>query len=561
MPLGLLDGHSVAGIPKIIFITGGVISSLGKGLSSASLALLLKRRGLKVRQLKMDPYLNVDPGTMSPLQHGEVFVTEDGAETDLDLGHYERFTAQNVSRKQNITTGQIYERVLTKERRGDYLGGTVQVIPHITNEIKDHILELASEVDVLLVEVGGTVGDIESLPFLEAARQMRFDLGDRNVCYIHLTLVPYISTAGELKTKPTQHSVQEMRRIGIQPDILLCRTDRPLTLEIRSKIGLFANVAAENVIAAKDVDSIYKLPLVFHSEGLDRILCKRLGLKTKQPDLASWQDFVDRIERPTQKVRIAVVGKYVDLKESYKSLNEALTHAAAAHRAELQLDYVDAEDFEKPEYADVEKRGELLANADGILVPGGFGVRGIEGKVRAAEYARTHGIPYFGICLGMQIMAIEFARNVLGLKKANSGEFVPNPFKSKDLVINYMPDQWSKDKGGTMRLGSYPCKLKPGSLAQKAYKPHSKRGAGRDLLITERHRHRLEFQNSYVARFEKAGMSISGVCPKPRLVEMLELKNHPWYLGCQFHPEFKSRPEEPHPLFKAFIGASIKSAD
>jgi CTP synthase len=534
--------------PKIIFITGGVISSLGKGLSSASLALLLKRRGLKVRQLKMDPYLNVDPGTMSPLQHGEVFVTEDGAETDLDLGHYERFTAQNVSRKQNITTGQIYERVLAKERRGDYLGGTVQVIPHITNEIKDHILELASDVDVLLVEVGGTVGDIESLPFLEAARQMRFDLGDRNVCYVHLTLVPYIPTAGELKTKPTQHSVQEMRRIGIQPDILLCRTERPLTLEIRSKIGLFANVPAENVIAAKDVDSIYKLPLVFHGEGLDAALCKRLDIKAKAPDLRSWQDYVDRIVNPTKTVRIAVVGKYVDLKESYKSLNEALVHAAASHRASLELEYVDAEDLEKPEYADVDRRHEILGNVHGILVPGGFGVRGVEGKIRAAEYARVKNVPYFGICLGMQIMAIEFARNVLGIQKANSGEFVANPLKGKDLVINYMPDQWSKEKGGTMRLGSYPCKLKAGSLALKAYKKP---------LISERHRHRLEFQNPFAARFEKAGMSISGLCPKPKLVEMLELKKHPWYLGCQFHPEFKSRPEEPHPLFRAFIGASI----
>lgn len=537
--------------PKIIFVTGGVISSLGKGLSGASLALLLKRRGLSVRQLKMDPYLNVDPGTMSPFQHGEVFVTEDGAETDLDLGHYERFTDQNVSRRNNITTGQIYERVIAKERRGDYLGGTVQVIPHITNEIKEHILEIAMEADVTLVEVGGTVGDIESLPFLEAARQMRFDLGEENVCYVHLTLVPYIGTAGELKTKPTQHSVQELRRIGIQPDILICRTERSLPLDIKSKIGLFANMSANNVIAAQDVDNIYKLPLVFAAEGLDARICRRLHIKTGEPDLNSWNDFIGRITHPTESVTIGIVGKYVDLKESYKSLNEALVHAAAANNAKLTLNYIEAEQLEQDIYSSIDRRIEVLHGCDGLLVPGGFGVRGVEGKIRAIEYARVKQIPFFGICLGMQLMAIEFARNVLGMKKAHSGEFVPNPMAKthKQLVINYMRGQFSAEKGGTMRLGSYPCRLKAGSNAKLAYKTS---------MITERHRHRLEFQNSFRRAFESKGMLLTGINPKNNLAEIMELKKHPWFLACQFHPEFKSRPEKAHPLFKAFIGASIK---
>jgi CTP synthase len=533
---------------KIIFVTGGVISSLGKGLSSASLALLLKRRGLKVVQLKMDPYLNVDPGTMSPFQHGEVFVTEDGAETDLDLGHYERFTDQNVMRKHNITTGQIYERVIAKERRGVYLGGTVQVIPHITNEIKDHILSIAQGFDVALVEIGGTVGDIESLPFLEAARQMRFDLGEENVCYMHLTLVPHIGTAGELKTKPTQHSVHELRRIGIQPDVLLCRTDRYLNPEIKAKIGLFTNIAPSHVFTAKDVDNIYKLPLVLHEEGLDTRICKRLNLRTKTPDLRTWNDFIDRVTRTDRTVRIAIVGKYVDLTESYKSLHEAFQHAAAAHRASLTIDYIDAETLEKSTYKDVSARADILGNCDGILIPGGFGVRGVEGKIRAIEFARYERKPIFGICLGMQLMAVEFARNVLGLKNAYSGEFVSNPFRAKNMVINYMKGQYSADKGGTMRLGSFDCKLKKGSLAEKAY---------RKPLISERHRHRLEFQNGFLKRFEKNGMRITGTNPKLGLVEILELQDHPWFLGCQFHPEFKSRPERAHPLFTAFLGAAL----
>jgi CTP synthase len=536
---------------KIVFITGGVISSLGKGLSSASLALLLKKRGLKVKQLKMDPYLNVDPGTMSPFQHGEVFVTEDGAETDLDLGHYERFTDQNVSRAQNITTGQVYERVLAKERRGDYLGGTVQVIPHITNEIKSHILELARDTDVLLVEIGGTVGDIESLPFLEAARQMRFDLGEKSICYVHLTLVPWIETAGELKTKPTQHSVQELRRIGIQPDILLCRTDRYLAPEIKSKIGLFANVPSENVVAAKDVDSIYKLPLVFHAEGLDAKICRRLGIKAGRANLASWNEFVDRIIHPTFDVRIGIVGKYTDSKESYKSLHEALVHAAASLDTRIHLEYIDAETLEDAPFEKLDRRDQLLNSNHGILVPGGFGVRGVEGKIRAIEYARSRDVPFFGICLGMQLMAIEFARNKVGLKDANSGEFVADYRRGKQLVINYMRGQEEETpKGGTMRLGSYPCRLARGSFAYKAY---------RSVEIKERHRHRLEFQNEFRKRFEKAGMKVTGLYPKEKLVEILELPGHKWFLGCQFHPEFKSRPERPHPLFRAFVEASLKN--
>jgi CTP synthase len=534
--------------PKIIFITGGVISSLGKGLSGASLALLLQRRGLKVKQLKMDPYLNVDPGTMSPFQHGEVFVTEDGAETDLDLGHYERFTNQDVTRKQNITTGQIYERVIAKERRGDYLGGTVQVIPHITQEIKNHILDVASDSDVTLVEIGGTVGDIESLPFLESARQLRFDLGEQSVVYIHLTLVPFISTAGEMKTKPTQHSVQELRRIGIQPDFLLCRADRQIPADIKSKIGLFANVISENVISACDVDCIYELPLVLHAEGLDAKVAKRLALPSKNPDLNSWKDFVDRVTHPTKSVRIGIVGKYVDLKESYKSLHEALVHAAAFHRVALVSDYIDAENIEKADFANLDERAKLFEGVDGILVPGGFGVRGVEGKIRAIEFARLRSRPFFGICLGMQLMAIEFARNVLNKKNANSAEFTSGKSR-KDLVVDFMIGQVGAAKGGTMRLGSYDCKLRTKSQAGRAYKK---------TFVKERHRHRLEFQNAFKKQFEKNGMNVTGVNPKLGLVEIIELAKHPWFLGCQFHPEFKSRPENPHPLFRAFIGASIK---
>ena len=539
---------------KIVIVTGGVISSLGKGLTAASMAMLLKRRGLKVVQLKMDPYLNVDPGTMSPFQHGEVFVTDDGAETDLDLGHYERFTDESVSRKHNITSGQIYERVLGREREGGYLGSTVQVIPHVTNEIKEHIINLANGFDVALVEIGGTVGDIESLPFLEAVRQLRFDLGAKDVCYVHLTLVPYIATAHELKTKPTQHSVQELRRIGIQPDFLVCRSDRHLENDAKAKIALFSNVATENVITAKDVDSIYKLPLVLEADGFDKKLCRALGLpiKSSKEKLKSWHDFVDRLMNPTQAVHIGVVGKYTGLTESYKSLHEALVHAAAFHRAELKIHYIDAEELETAKYKTVASRAGLLNSCDGILIPGGFGSRGVNGKLRAIEFAREKDVPLFGICLGMQLMAVEFARNVCGKKFAHSAEFVKSSKSKADKVIDYMEGQKSSQKGGTMRLGAYECRLKKGSIAQKAY---------RKVTVWERHRHRLEFQNKYKKLLEKGGMTFSGIHPKPQLVEILELKSHPWYLGCQFHPEFKSRPEKSHPLFRDFVGASLSTDD
>jgi len=540
-----------SGSPKVVIVTGGVISSLGKGLSAASLALLLKRRGLKIVQLKMDPYLNVDPGTMSPFQHGEVFVTDDGAETDLDLGHYERFTDQDVTRRQNITSGQIYERVLSKERQGGYLGATVQVIPHVTNEIKEHILEVAKGADIALVEIGGTVGDIESLPFLEAARQLRFEIGEGNVCYVHLTLVPYIETAGELKTKPTQHSVQELRRIGIQPDFLVCRADRRLTDDVKAKIGLFANLPAERVITAKDVDSIYKLPLVLEAERFDELLCRRLSIPLKKvpKNMESWHNFVDRLMNPRRTVHIGVVGKYTSLKESYKSLHEALVHAAAFHHAALEIHYIDAEELENDKYRTVEARSSLLNGCDGILVPGGFGSRGVEGKIRAIEFARVKEVPYFGICLGMQLMAVEFARHVCGLKSANSAEFVPSKASKASKIIDYMRGQETVEKGGTMRLGAYDCRLARGSHAFKAYKKP---------LISERHRHRLEFQNKFRKIFETHGMRVTGTCPKPQLVEILELKAHPWFLGCQFHPEFKSRPEKGHPLFRDFIGAALE---
>lgn len=539
---------------KIIFVTGGVISSLGKGLSSASLALLLKRRGLRIRQLKMDPYLNVDPGTMSPFQHGEVFVTDDGAETDLDLGHYERFTDETLLRSQNITTGQVYERVLSKERRGEYLGGTVQIIPHITAEIKNHILGLGKGYDVLIVEIGGTVGDIESLPFLEAARQMRYDIGRENVCYIHLTLVPFIPTAGELKTKPTQHSVQELRRIGIQPDILMCRSDRPIPADLRAKIGLFANLPTDNVVAAPDVDTIYQLPLAFAQEGVDQKILKLLSLKARPADLGGWTRFVDRIRNPKKSLVIGVVGKYTDLKESYKSLNEALVHAAAACNTALEIKYLDAEALESKEMDEIENRAVLFQSVQGILVPGGFGGRGVEGKIRAIEYARIHKIPFFGICLGMQLMAVEFARNVCKVSGAHSEEFEDLNTKtqsarvSRSRIIHFMRSQKTLHKGGTMRLGAYACRLARGSRALKAY---------RQTTISERHRHRLEFNSQFQRVLEKKGMKVTGVNPESKLVEILELPGHPWFLGCQFHPEFKSRPERAHPLFKAFLESSL----
>jgi CTP synthase len=536
---------------KFIFVTGGVLSSLGKGLASASIGALLESRGLTVTLQKLDPYINVDPGTMNPFQHGEVFVTDDGAETDLDLGHYERFTSATMGKNNNCTTGKIYYSVITKERRGDYLGGTVQVIPHITDEIKHCIKQVANGVDVVIVEVGGTVGDIESLPFLEAIRQFRTDVGKENVLYIHLTLVPYISTSGEVKTKPTQHSVKELRSIGIQPDVLLCRTDRFLSKELKSKIALFCNVGEDAVITAKDVGCIYEVPLVFHQEGLDGKIIELLNIWTRAPKLEAWEELVQNFKEPQHEVTIAIVGKYVNLTESYKSLNEALHHGGAANRSKVNLYFVDSEKLEAGSC------GEVLARADGILVPGGFGSRGIAGKICAARYARTSRIPYFGICLGMQTAVIEFARHVAGLENANSAEFdalTPDP-------VIYLMTEWfdertgtverrdaSSEKGATMRLGAYPCRLTAGSLARQAY--------GTDA-IAERHRHRYEFNNDYMARLADKGLVFSGMSPTGDLVEIVELREHPWFLGCQFHPEFKSKPMAPHPLFRDFIRAAL----
>ena len=537
---------------KYIFVTGGVLSSLGKGLASAALGALLESRGLTVTLQKLDPYINVDPGTMNPFQHGEVFVTDDGAETDLDLGHYERFTRAHLGHNNNFTTGKIYHSVISKERRGDYLGGTVQVIPHITDEIKDSIKLAANGVDIVIVEIGGTIGDIESLPFLEAIRQFRADVGKENAIYIHLTLVPYIGTAGEVKTKPTQHSVKELRSIGIQPDILLCRTDRFLSKEIKSKIALFCNVGIDAVITAKDVDCIYEVPLVFHQEGLDGKIIELLNIWTRAPQLQDWENVVEKFKNPRQSLTICVVGKYVDLTESYKSLNEALYHGGIANDCQVQLEFVDSEKLGE------DSCSELLAMADGILVPGGFGTRGIEGKICSANYARVNKIPYFGICLGMQIGVIEFARNVAGLTDANSSEFnelTPHPviylmlewFDEKTQTIQKRDE--SSDKGATMRLGAYPCRLEKDSLAYHAY--------GIDE-ISERHRHRFEFNNDYLDRLKEKGLGISGTSPAGDLVEIVELKDHPWFLGCQFHPEFKSRPMNPHPLFRDFIKAALE---
>ena len=525
---------------KFIFVTGGVVSSLGKGLAAASIGALLESRGLKVTLLKMDPYINVDPGTMSPYQHGEVFVTDDGAETDLDLGHYERYVSTPMGRKNNCTTGQIYETVIAKERRGDYLGGTVQVIPHITDEIKRRILAAAEGYDIAIGEVGGTVGDIEGLPFLEAVRQIAWDWGRENVLYIHLTLVPYIAGGGELKTKPTQHSVKELTGLGIQPDILLCRTDRLLDKKIKTKIAHFCNVAENAVITAKDVEWIYEVPLVFHEEGLDERIVEKLNIWTGAPHLDNWQRVVDVLKQPRDTVRIAVVGKYMSLKESYKSLLEALVHGGIANECRVELDCIEAEKIEQ------ENPDALLRQADGILIPGGFGDRGSEGKIAAIRYARENKIPFFGICLGMQMAVVEFARNVCGLEGANSSEFdlqTPHP------VIHLMAEQKSIDtKGGTMRLGTYPCVLQNGTLAASLY--------GREK-IDERHRHRYEFNNSYGAEFGAKGMILSGLSPDSSLVEIVELRSHPWFLGCQFHPEFKSRPMSSHPLFRGFIAAAL----
>lgn len=526
---------------KFIFVTGGVVSSLGKGLASASIGALLESRGLKVTMLKMDPYINVDPGTMSPFQHGEVFVTDDGAEADLDLGHYERYVSTLMGRKNNCTTGQIYETVIAKERRGDYLGGTVQVIPHITDEIKRRILAAAEGFDIAIGEIGGTVGDIEGLPFLEAVRQFAWDWGRENVLYIHLTLVPFITGGGELKTKPTQHSVKELTGLGIQPDILLCRTDRFLDPKIKSKIARFCNVAENSVITAKDVEWIYEVPLVFHEEGLDERIVEKLNIWTGAPNLKKWQHVAQVLNNPKESVRIAVVGKYMSLKESYKSLLEALVHGGIANEVQVDLDCIEAEKIEQ------EGVEAFLKQVDGLLIPGGFGDRGSEGKIAAIRYARENQIPFFGICLGMQMAVVEFARNVCGLTGANSSEFdlqTPHP------VIHLMEEQKSIDtKGGTMRLGSYPCVLQNGTLAARLY--------GREK-ISERHRHRYEFNNAYRTEFGAKGMVLSGLSPDSNLVEIIELKPQPWFLGCQFHPEFKSRPMDCHPLFRGFIQAAVE---
>ncbi len=526
---------------KFIFVTGGVVSSLGKGLASASIGNLLESRGLKITFLKLDPYINVDPGTMNPYQHGEVFVTDDGAETDLDLGHYERFTSLTLTRENNYTTGRIYHSVITKERRGDYLGGTVQVVPHITDEIKQVILRASKEMDVTIVEIGGTVGDIESLPFLEAIRQMPYDVGRDNVLYVHLTLVPFISAAGELKTKPTQHSVNKLREIGIQANILLCRTDRYLPPDLKQKIAMFCNVEKDAVITAKDVETIYEVPIVFRKEGLDELIVKMLHLDTGPPDLRQWDAMVQKIKYPKHEVSICLVGKYVGLKESYKSLTEALVHGGIDHDTRVQIRWIESEEMTR---AGTE---QLLREADGILIPGGFGVRGIEGKVETIRYAREKGIPFLGLCLGMQCAVIELARHAAGLEEANSAEFNP---ATPHPVIHLMADQAAlEDKGGTMRLGAYPCTIQDGTLAHKAYGVHE---------VRERHRHRYEFNNAYREVLAKHGLVLSGVSPDGRLVEIVELPSHPWFLATQFHPEFMSRPHHPHPLFSSFVAAALR---
>ncbi|MCX7913183.1 MAG: CTP synthase [Thermodesulfovibrionales bacterium] len=538
---------------KYIFITGGVVSALGKGIAASAIGALLEAKGLRVSLQKLDPYINVDPGTLSPFEHGEVYVTDDGCETDLDLGHYERFTTLRTSIYSNYTSGKIYNNVITKERRGDYLGNTVQVVPHITDEIKSAIKSAVTPTtDVLIVEIGGTVGDIESLPFLEAIRQFRYDVGKENVLYVHLTLVPYVKTAGELKTKPTQHSVKELREIGIQPDILLCRSEQLLPIEMKKKIAIHCNTDVDAVISAVDVETVYEVPLQYKAEGLDRVIDKRLFLNDKEPDLSIWREVVNKIKYPEKVTTIALVGKYVGLKDAYKSLMEALTHGGIANNTRVNLHWVDAEE--------IEKRGadRFLSEVDGILIPGGFGSRGIEGKIEAVKYARIKKIPFFGICLGMQCAVIEISRNLCNLS-ANSVEFEPNT----EHPVIYLMESWydyrtgkierrtiNSHKGGTMRLGAYPCVLKESTKAYEAYK---------EKLIFERHRHRFEFNNKYREILTKKGLIISGVSPDDQLVEIIELQDHPWFVGCQFHPEFKSRPTDPHPLFRAFIAASLKA--
>ncbi len=528
---------------KYIFVTGGVVSSLGKGIAAASLGRLLVERGFRVTILKFDPYLNVDPGTMSPFQHGEVFVTDDGAETDLDLGHYERFIDRALSQSNNVTTGRIYLNVITKERRGEYLGSTVQVIPHITDEIKAAIKRIAPENDVVIVEVGGTVGDIESQPFLEAIRQFRHDVGRENAIFIHLTLVPWIAAAGELKTKPTQHSVRELMELGIQPDILIVRTERPISDDIKRKIALFCNVEFGAVVESPDVRTIYEIPLRFHEQGLDEKVVQKLGLSGNPPELTQWRTLVRHILEPHERVRIAIVGKYTEYADSYKSVHEALIHGGIASDVGVDLRWVSSESF-----SSMERAAELLSGYDGLLVPGGFGVRGVEGMVEAIHYARTSGMPFFGICLGMQVAIIEFARNVLGLEDSHSSEFAP---ECDNPVIALMESQqYVTDMGGTMRLGAYPCRLARGSRAAEAYGLPE---------VSERHRHRYEVSNSYRDQFTQHGLKLSGLSPDGQLVEIVELPDHPWFIGCQFHPELQSRPTRPHPLFAGFIAAAVVS--
>ncbi|MDB4976199.1 MAG: pyrG3 [Myxococcaceae bacterium] len=529
---------------KYIFVTGGVVSSIGKGLAAASIGALMEARGLKVTHIKLDPYINVDPGTMSPFQHGEVFVTDDGAEADLDLGHYERFTSAIMRRGNNFTSGRIYDAVINKERRGEYLGATIQVIPHITDEIKARVRDASEGHDIAIIEIGGTVGDIESLPFLEAVRQLKVEQGPQNTVSIHVTLVPWIAAAGELKTKPTQHSVKELLGLGIQPEILICRVDRPLEQDVKRKIGHFTNVAEKCVVSAVDVECIYELPIKLHEEGLDNVVVESLNIWSRQPDLGTWRRVVEGMKRPNRgKVAIALVGKYVHLRDSYKSLHEALVHGGLANDAKVELHYVDSEEI--TEHNVVEKLGAF----DGILVPGGFGDRGTEGKIRAIQYARETGVPFFGICLGMQMAVIEFARHLCGISGATSEEFNP---EAAHPVVALMADQVKvKNKGGSMRLGAYPCKLKPGSLAADIY------GSAE---ISERHRHRLEVNNTYRETLEQHGLGLTGLSPDGRLVEIVELPGHPYFLGCQFHPEFKSKPHAPHPLFVRFVAASAERA-
>jgi CTP synthase len=526
-------------MPKCIFVTGGVVSSLGKGIAAASIGCLLESRGLRVALQKFDPYLNVDPGTMSPFQHGEVFVTDDGAETDLDLGHYERFTHSPLTQANNLTSGRIYEQIISRERRGDYLGKTVQVIPHVTNEIKAAVRKVAADVDVVICEIGGTVGDIESLPFLEAIRQLRHELGRSNAIFVHVTLVPWIAAAHELKTKPTQHSVKELRAIGIQPDMLMCRSERPLPQDVKEKIALFCDVDVDAVITAKDVDSVYEVPLVFAAQGVDDMVVQMLKLDTGARDLSHWNEMLDRMKNPSGEVRIGLVGKYVEYEDSYKSLKEALLHGGIAHDVSVDIHWIEAERLIWPDCL------RELEAYDAILVPGGFGRRGTEGMINSIRYARERSVPYFGICLGMQMMVVEFARNVCGLTDANSTEL--NPATPSRVIYKLRELKGVDELGGTMRLGAYPCKLAPGSFAEQAY--------GTDL-ISERHRHRYEFNREFEEILTSHGLRLAGETPDGVYVEICELPDHPWYLGCQFHPEFKSKPLEPHPLFRAFIGAA-----